>query len=483
MPEFTPTPEQEAIVAAAVETKDNLIIEARAGAAKTSTLILIAEALPDISILSLAFNKKIADEMRERLPDNCDSMTLNGLGHRAWYQFLRKRLRVDARKNYGLLREAIDDLTDDDDKDEAWEFFAETLKAIGMSKQEGYLPDDFKGHWKPLCGDDEFFATLEFEPSDLQIDLIRRVSQASFMQALEGYIDFDDQILCPAVCSVSFPTYPLILVDEAQDLSPINHVILRKLVKINRLIAVGDPCQAIYGFRGADENSMKNLQQKFSMTTFYLTISFRCSKAVTYNAKWRAPDMQSPDWAAEGSVHRLATWDASLIEDSSAIICRNNAPLFGVAISLIKQGRLPEILGRDIAKNLEKILKSLGKPNMLQGSAIEELDRWRDKELKRVRNAGVVRDKHECLRIILAETDTLGDAIAYLKHLLSREGRILLMTGHKSKGLEFESVFFLDAFLCRIDRGQDANIKYVIETRSKGSLTYIETEGMNEYAN
>ena len=45
MTSFTPTQEQAAIVEFAHESNSNLIIQALAGAAKTSTLVLIAEAL------------------------------------------------------------------------------------------------------------------------------------------------------------------------------------------------------------------------------------------------------------------------------------------------------------------------------------------------------------------------------------------------------------------------------------------------------
>ena len=65
---FTPTQEQLDIIAAATDTSDNLIISALAGAAKTSTLELIANALPDVNIITLAFNKAIAEEMKSRLP-------------------------------------------------------------------------------------------------------------------------------------------------------------------------------------------------------------------------------------------------------------------------------------------------------------------------------------------------------------------------------------------------------------------------------
>jgi F-box protein 18 (helicase) len=81
---MTPTPEQAAIIEAARDTKENLLINALAGAAKTSTLVMIAQALPVGPILSLAFNKRIAEEMKKRLPGHVDCRTLNAIGHRVW---------------------------------------------------------------------------------------------------------------------------------------------------------------------------------------------------------------------------------------------------------------------------------------------------------------------------------------------------------------------------------------------------------------
>src|SRR5687767_9648168 len=96
-PSFPPTPEQEAIVRAATETKDNLQIVAYAGSGKTSTLVLMANhpLMQTVPTLCLAFNKKIAEEMRTKLPPNCTSSTLNALGHKVWYQAIQRRLHVD----------------------------------------------------------------------------------------------------------------------------------------------------------------------------------------------------------------------------------------------------------------------------------------------------------------------------------------------------------------------------------------------------
>lgn len=477
MPDFTPTPEQVAIVAAAQNSTTNLAVVARAGAAKTSTLVLIAEALPKTDILCLAFNKAIATEMSERLPSNCEAKTLHGLGYKAWFNFLRKPCKVNDRKVFGILKDAIDQLSQDE-KEEAYELMAETLDFIKKGKQVGYLPDRYEGHWKPLVGDADFFAALPMEPTELQVSLIQHVSKTSFQRALAGELDFDDMIFCPAICSVPWPAPSVTLVDEAQDLSPINHHILKKIVKNRRLIAVGDPCQAIYGFRGADVHSMSNMIEMFLMDELRLTISFRCGRKITENAHWRAPDMQSPDWAEDGEVIRPLSWSPEDIQLGDAIICRNNAPLFSMAIRMIEHGLLPEIAGRDIAAPLHKIMKKLGKPSYLRVQAIAALEEWREKELRRARSgaAGQINDRYTCIKIFLDRTDTLGDAIAYLDHLLTREGRVYLMTGHKSKGLEFDRVWFLDHHLCNIKEGQDANIKYVVETRAKKFLAYVDSK-------
>jgi hypothetical protein len=104
MTSFPPTPEQELILEAAVGTRDNLLIQALAGAAKTSTLVLIAKALPGRPILSVAFNKRIADEMNERLPSHCVSKTLNSIGHTAWSQHTGKKLTLDQQKTSSIIR-------------------------------------------------------------------------------------------------------------------------------------------------------------------------------------------------------------------------------------------------------------------------------------------------------------------------------------------------------------------------------------------
>lgn len=478
---MTPTEEQLAVVSAAQNSTDNLLVNALAGAAKTSTLILVAEALPETRILAICFNKKIATELASRLPDNCSAQTLNSVGHRTWAEACGRRLRVESGKTFTIMKEIIEALADPDEKNLAYASMAELMRLVNFGKQCGYIPtgtylDQPKA--KRLMDDAEFFDHIDNDLSELEQDLIREVTLRSLAQSFQGLIDYDDQILMPTVFMGAFPRYPLYLVDEAQDLSLLNHAMLRKMVGTRRLIAVGDPNQAIYGFRGAHEDSMKVLGQSFSMKELTLSISFRCPREVVKHVRWKTPHMKFPDWAVEGEISTLGSWRADDLDESAAIICRNNAPLFATAIRLLKNGRHAEIDGRDMIATLTKIMRKFGSSDLSAATVMDRIDAWAESQKAKTKERahGSIDDKAECMRIFQREGKTLSDALAYADHISHLHSPLKLMTGHKSKGLEFDSVYFLDEKLVKKD-GQDPNLRYVIQSRAKKTLTYISSDG------
>jgi superfamily I DNA/RNA helicase len=482
----TPTPEQEAIISAAVSTTDNLLVSALAGAAKTSTLVMLANALaesqPRLEILCLAFNKKIALEMQERLPPSCSAMTLNSLGYRTWAaQLGRSRLAVDFKKGFNIMQEVIEEQARAD-KDALYPQMGELMRVVQFGKACGYIPSGpFDGRCKPLMDDTEFFAHIEQKLSPLEESVVRECSIRSIRQALKGVCDFDDQILMPTVFGGAFPLYKLTLVDEAQDLSALNHAMLRKICGTRRLIAVGDQCQAIYGFRGAHEDGMEELKKKFSMKELRLTTSFRCGRKIVEAALWRAPLMRAPDWAVEGEVTSLARWTAADLAEDAAIICRNNAPLFRLAIKLLKAGRPAELGGKDVVQMILKIMAKFGDSRAPQQEVFDKIEAWQAKEIDRTKPYahGGIRDRAECMRVFAEQGTTLGDALHYARHIGDLHSPLKLLTGHKSKGLEFDTVYFLDENLIGTEK-QEPNLRYVIITRAKNTLTYIQSDAYSE---
>lgn len=469
---FELTPEQAAIRAAGRETKDNLIIRALAGAAKTSTLIVLARAI-QVPILSVAFNVKIAKELAERMPGNVTSKTLNSIGHSAWGKSLGRRLVIDKDKVYNICRELVEKLPADQ-KSEGYEILADLIQNVRQGKTSGFLPKNFPG--KGLLNEEEFLSTLDEEPSILMEELVLEASRISARQALAGQCDFDDQILMPTVCGGVFEQFPLVLLDESQDFSLLNHKMIHKFVK-HRVIAVGDEHQSIYGFRGAHQNSMDLLEEAFNMKRLGLTTCFRCPELVVREAHFRTPHMVAREGAPQGTVRRLTKWGVADLHEDAVILCRNNAPLFKMAITLLKNERYPELVGADIGKALIKVMKKLGPSTLEIADAETLLNSWKETKLEKSRNPGSIVDQYECIRVFFEQASTLGGAIAYAENLLARGGNIRLMTIHKAKGLEFPNVYILDRSIIRTDKStQEKNLLYVAITRSKDTLTYIDTE-------
>jgi superfamily I DNA/RNA helicase len=474
MTEFKPTAEQEAIVSAATSTDDNLLVQALAGAAKTSTLVLIAQALKKQSMIFLAFNKSIAEEAATRMPSLCNCSTLNSAGHRAWGQQIGKRLHLNKGKLHDVLSTEIN-AQNDKNKAVLFEVMSELNAACRAARTYGWVPDGHYSNAKPVLSDDEFWPTLDFNYTALEQRVIKNVVLTLIKQSFEGIIDFDDQIYMPAIFTCRLPKYPIVLVDEAQDLSELNHRLISKMVK-KRIIAVGDSRQAIYGFRGALSSSMEVLKKEFNMKEFELTISFRCAQEIVKEARWRAPQMQYADWAIEGKVDFYGPeWEFDDLPDACAILCRNNAPLITLAMALLKAGRPCEYIGNDIQANLTRLMKKLGKGDTPTKYIIEDVmpDWWRERR-KKLKSKNRAQDEYDCIMAFLQNGDTLKEALRNMAKFFSSAGSIKLMTGHKSKGLEFDEVFFLDKNLLDVEGdGQDDNLMYVMQTRAKSSLIYI----------
>ena len=88
----------------------------------------------------------------------------------------------------------------------------------------------------------------------------------------QGLLDFDD-LLCeavgflrahPAVLADLREDIPEVFVDEYQDINPVQHSFLKLLVgERGGITAIGDPNQAIYGFRGSDKRFFESFAEDF----------------------------------------------------------------------------------------------------------------------------------------------------------------------------------------------------------------------------
>lgn len=515
-PLHPPTPEQQAILDAALADRRSIMIDALAGCTKTTILQMLAAALPQEPSLALAFNVKIKKELEARFPSHFEIKTLNGLGHSAWQRAIGKRLTLDDRKLGKLVTEHIK-LSGNEVSQDEWDQLRRLVTAamqvgiVPASRPHQGLTSDTFTNWADLAIDQ-----LMLQPPVWFLEIARGVLKASVDLSFEGTISFDDQIYMPTLFNGVFPRFPLVMVDEAQDLSPLNHIMVKKCAA-DRLIVVGDPKQAIYGFRGADSSSMENmlkLRKEWVRLPLYLT--FRCPSVVVARQQDHAPGYRAApsnaegqwlswpkgapavgDVMAPGEPSPMWTWERDLSPATGAgtvaILCRNNGPLLSLAFKLIRQGVGCVMLGRDIGKGLVALSKKLLPHNNTPTTECAELiEAWREHETQLARvneredKVAAVEDRAACLFAVLESgmCKTSGELRTKLEALFSRDtGRVTLVSIHRSKGLEWDCVLHLDpwripskyarAAAARGDRTQlqqELNLRYVCETRTKHTL-------------
>lgn len=83
------------------------------------------------------------------------------------------------------------------------------------------------------------------------------------------------------------PQYDLIILDEAQDITPLYYEIICKLFRNSRLLLLGDPRQCIYTYKDADSRYMSLCDivfdfSKYEWTNLKLSTTFRLTSTMTH---------------------------------------------------------------------------------------------------------------------------------------------------------------------------------------------------------
>lgn len=484
------TSQQQAFIESLQSSTSSIALMARAGSGKTTTLIDGAQGLS--SGLFVAFNKLNADTLSKRMPETVVCKTMNSLGHNAWGRHLSKRLVLEDNKLFKI----ASDLVPGDYKKQ---YMGEFMQLVRLFKSLPILPVGAPGSG---TRDDEHVWLGVIEEFDLDfgslskefvITIARRILLESIKQAWSGVIDFSDQLYMPVVYKARFQQYPLVGVDEAQDLSPLQHaMVAASMGPSSRLIAVGDPHQAIYAWRGAASDSMSILSQQFHCVEMPLTVSFRCSQAVIREAQKFVPDIEWAPGAEVGDVLPEVDWDKRKINDGDWIVCRNNRPLVKAFFALAKAGRKAKIRGRTMGTNLAKLVDRISENNefMKYHEFVPRLISWAGQQCAafiaegKDAKASDVRDRAEVIRIV-GDNQPVGCNLQQVKMailtMFSDEGGapIVLSTIHKAKGLEAPVVHFLDRDLIPSPwatgdaRAQEFNLAYVAITRAQKTLSYL----------
>lgn len=475
---YQPTLEQQAILDAFPKHK-TLKINAVAGSGKTSTLNMLANA-NEMSSLYVCFNKANATEAATKFPKHVACRTMHSLAYAEYGRKLQHKLagkfvagepyvnkgrsNLEVAKLYG-----IPDLRTSEDTMITCRAIAGLVKlTVGRYQNspneqitEGLIPtaevkDMQAAH--PLLDIEKFKQIIINFANKLWND---RCDVNSPVQA-----EHDTYL---KLWQLSSPTlnYEVIYVDEAQDTNPVCFDILKKQTHA-KMVYVGDSYQSIYGFRQA-----VNAMEQIKAPMYVLSKSFRYGQKIA--------DLATFIIKGAIDVKGLETLDSKVsynLFEKYTMIFRTNAFLIGTAVTLI--GQRKKVYCNIDTRKFENQLNSVqalhdGDLKNVKDDDIAIYSSWAEfcEVLEEV-------PEYKRLAAIVEEGLTYVYLRAVKQIKLNKDSYdILLTTGHKSKGMEWDNVVIADDFNPKwilVDKHsenynqQEVNLFYVACTRAIKNL-------------
>ena len=469
-------------------TNQNIFIEAGPGSGKTFMLCHLAKRTPITKkSIFLAFNKSIATELEQKLPANIKAMTIHSLGMRTLMKYYGFPFTVNESKIF-ILSKKIDSLDFGEKR---------TKEAInGYIGTLCKLVDLYRMNLLPSF-DELIELALDYDliVSDREVANVEKI-----MNYLNNYnkklnsksmIDFADMLwLCKDIPRDSFFQYDVVMVDETQDLNPLQKYLIDKIIKsTGRFICVGDSKQSIYSFMGSNLSSFNEFKGRPNTVTLPLSISYRCSKSIVEKANEIFEGLEYSESAVPGIVRQGKIHE---IEEGDFVVCRNNFPLVELYIKLLSICKKATIYGKDYGEQLVKMLEDFDLDCEDKYSILKLLDEKRQELLDKIKDSGhpapnmhpkitKFDEMFAIIKLLFEIVDSVDETIVWLKEMFTNDTKgIILMTCHKAKGLENDRVFFYRSELIPSPYATSQQmlyaekcLYYVAVTRAKNELIFI----------
>lgn len=349
-----PTNEQVAIIEAPMRP---LLVVAGAGSGKTETmsmrvLWLVAnfEDITPESILGLTFTRKAAAELRSRLRGRLDALGAHMGGNAVndedpvslTYNSFAQRivsehgLSIGVDPDFRMLShaESIDMMTDilanlpEAPIEDVTISSAVTaaLSLAGQIAEHGLTLEDAREQLEEFSKDLVDVGDTNAEARSIQkanrtrLALLEPIEIFAQRKRDLGVLDFSDQLVLaerivthvPSVCELLRRDHKVVLLDEFQDTSVIQMNLLSTIFKNHPVTAVGDPNQAIYGWRGASASSLESFLDRFQdpatmdreQQTLSLSKAWRNDRQILVAANAVARPLREHSKVAESPVLR-----------------------------------------------------------------------------------------------------------------------------------------------------------------------------------
>jgi superfamily I DNA/RNA helicase len=247
-----------------------------------------------------------------------------------------------------------------------------------------------------------------------------------------------------------------------------------------RVVAVGDPRQAIYSFRGADKNAMSKIIDGLNAEVLPLSVCYRCATSIVEEIQKIEPSVEAAPGAPRGIVRDIPIEKVlNEVKGGDFIVSRTNAPLVSLCFQLLAKGRPAYIQGREVGKSLTTLIEK-SKAETVDDLLIW-LNHWYLQEIRRAvdqnRPTASIADRRDCLEA-LCEGRTLVSEVSRAIEIAFVEAedssKVRLSSTHRAKGLEAQRVFVIaDTYHPEDDDESELNLVYVATSRPISELVYV----------
>lgn len=495
--------------------KKHLVINAQAGGGKSSSLKMIALALeksgytPD-DIRICVFGKANAQDLVDKFGVKWKQSisTLHSIGWSILKQHLTElegsstkalKYKIDTNKYYKIADGLGLEFEDKEDENYLGKRgdFLKLVDLVRLTNKEPTTQNTAR-----ICN---HFEIAEIEDLDKASKAVGDCLRIGKKQALSTnhILDFTDQIWLPVTWKLWekewFTTYKFCLNDEVQDMNASQLELAIHLVGTDgRLIFVGDKNQSIFGFSGADCNSIATIIERTKAVQLPLSTCYRCPKSHIELVKKVFPNILIKAFKKNkiGTIQQIPDSkleDTGFLVTGDLILCRLTAPLVSLCILLISRGISAVVKGRAIGELLKSELKEVAKtPDFTYSDFYQatdtyyflKLEKWKTREnLEQLSES--LQDKLRALRAIYCSqvnASSINDLNDFIDTLFSDSNSLItLSTVHRAKGLEADRVFIIQPEALPLKwKGQnewqlqqELNLLYVSLTRSKADLYIV----------
>lgn len=436
-----------------------LKIEAFAGTGKTSTLKAIGEALHDKSCLYLAFNKAIADEASRKFPRNVDCRTSHSLAYRKYGAAYRTRL------NQKLNGDALAQFLG------VYEFHGikpKVMCSLALETVRLFCQGNTEEVSKFNIPSKEIAAIGMNADGEAVAERILQIARAAWLEMVnpKGKLPVTHDFYLK-LWAMSKPKInaDVIMLDEAQDANSLLLGLLMDVLKAGKsqVIFVGDRYQQIYSWRGAI-NAMQRFQ---SPNVARLTQSFRFGNAVADVANEVLLKYLGSEHLLKGNPLRDSRLETQ--QKPKAILCRTNAECIRQVIRALEDGLQVHLQGgtAEFKATIQGIddLQNGRMPHAQTLSLFTSYD-----QLVEFSQTELGRDLQTTIKLVkeYGVSGLLG-VIENIERVNPQAADVVISTGHKSKGREWESVRLGSDFRGPDSKGyqeEDGNLLYVAVTRA-----------------